>query len=295
MKKFLGIVAAICTSIFVVTSPARAAPAFTAEAIHTPPGQSPETGRVFISEQGSRFEFERKGRPVIQIMLPGQEVMRLLFPEDKTYVEMAQLSPSKMESPATPCPLPAIAQCERTAVETLNGRPVEVWRITFNQIPGDISTGQQSVASGPIQIWWDSERKVAMREQYPDGGASTTTLKGKVDHQGRSVEHWQITLTRPDGETVRMSRWYDPELQTDVREERPNGAVREFRNIRLVAPDPAWFTVPAGYRRVDSTITRSGSLQKQHSIIEGDYQSMTPQKKREAYSLEGDSYTPAGQ
>ncbi len=257
MEKCAGIVTAICLGMFFVTAPARAAPAFTAEAIHTPPGQAPETGRVFISEQGSRFEFERKGRPVIQIMLPGQEVMRLLFPEDKTYVEMAQLPPSRMESPTTPCPLPAIAQCEKTTVEKLNGRPVEVWRITFNQIPGDISTGQRSVASGPIQIWWDSERKLAIREQYPDGGSSKTTLRGKVDHQGRSVEHWQITLTRPDGETVQMSRWYDPELQTDVREERPNGAVREFRNIRLVAPDPAWFTVPAGYRRVDSSVTRS--------------------------------------
>ncbi len=257
MGKCAGLVA-VGMGMFLTASPALAAPAFTAEAIHAPPGQSPETGRVFISEQGSRFEFERKGRPVIQIMLPGQAVMRLLFPEDKTYVEMTQLPQSKIAHPKTPCPLPEVAQCEQTAVETLNGRSVEVWRITFNQMPGDLAAGKKSIASGPIQIWWDAERKVAIREQYPDGGLSTTTLRGRVDHQGRSVEHWQVTLTRPDGETVQMSRWYDPELQTDVREERPNGTVREFRNIRLVAPDPAWFAVPAGYRRVDSPVRRNG-------------------------------------
>ncbi|KAF0118512.1 MAG: hypothetical protein FD149_651 [Rhodospirillaceae bacterium] len=176
--------------------------------------------------------------------LPGQGLVRTVFPADKTYVEMTQ-PPQTAERPATPCPPPAVARCERTGTETLDGRAVEVWKITLNPLPG------QDASTDSLQIWWDAEHKLAAREQYPDGGTSTVVLRGRIDYEGRSVEHWQMTMTSSKGKTMQMARWHDPELQTDVREEHANGAVRAFRNIRLVAPDPAWFSVPAGYRRIN--------------------------------------------
>lgn len=247
MGKGAGCVVAI--GVFWSASQALAGPAFTAEAVHMVPGQPTETGRVFVSEQGSRFEFERQGRAVIQIALPGQGIVRTVFPADKTYVEITQ-PPRTAENPATPCPPPTVARCERTGTETLNERPVEIWKITLNPLPGQPLPGQNA-STGFLRIWWDAERKLALREQYPDGGTSTTVLRGRVDYEGRSVEHWQMTITSSEGKTMRMAHWHDPELQTDVREEHANGAVRAFRNIRMVAPDPAWFAVPAGYRRID--------------------------------------------
>ncbi len=234
--------------VLLATFPVLSAPAFTAEAVHILPGQSPEAGRVFISEQGSRFEFKRKGQSVVQIVLPQQGIMRLLFPRDKTYLEMTQSPQPTTNRSMTPCPPSAMAQCEQAGAETLSGRTAEVWRITFNPIPGQESSPR---AAGFLQIWWDAERKLALREQYPDGRSSTTVLRGRVNHQGRSVERWQVTLTGSEGKTLQMERWYDPELQTEVREEYPNGTVREFRDIRLVTPDPGWFTVPVDYRQIN--------------------------------------------
>ena len=65
---------------------------------------------------------------------------------------------------------------------------------------------------------------------------------------GRPTERWQMTTTRPDGESLQSTQWYDPQLQISIREELPGGFFRELRNIQVAAQPDRLFTVPAGYR-----------------------------------------------
>lgn len=245
MGKYTSLISSLVMSFFLVTPQALAAQAFTSEVIHTHPGQSPRVGKLFVSDQGSRFEFEHNGKLSVQVFLPILGVVRLLFPQSKTYVETMQspLHPA-MDQLLTPCPPLPVAHCERAGMETLNGQKIEVWHVNFEPM-----SDQES--STPFQIWWDAERKLAVREQYPDGRTSTAVLLGQVTHQNRQVEHWQVTLAGLEGKTTQITNLYDPELQMNVREEHPNGSVRELRDIRLVLPDPAWFDVPTGYQRLD--------------------------------------------
>lgn len=230
---------------------ALAAPSFTAEVVQSQAGQQPETGRMFMSEQGVRLEFQSQGRRTVNILLPRQGLMRVLFPDERTYFEIqAAAAQPPGTRPETPCPPAQSARCERTGTDRVGSAQTEVWRITPS---APTPPGQQkpSRAAGPFQVWWDPIRRVALREQHADGAWAQMALVGTTTREGRKVEQWQTTITDTDGKTRRMTRWTDPELEVDVREEFPNGGSRELRDIRLVKPDPVWFEIPAGFRRID--------------------------------------------
>lgn len=224
---------------------------FTAEAVETRAGQPPETGRVFYAEQGMRFEFRRQGKSVVQIFLPGQGLMRVLFPEEKTYLEFqGPVSSSRLADtkPETPCPAPNLARCERVGSDTIDGVAAEIWRVT-PLLPPNV---QAAPLQGPTDIWWDKQRKVALREKGADGSLVQTRLTGQKQHGGRTTDLWETVLTGPDGQPRRTVRWHDPELNIDVHEEHPNGSIRDLRNIVVTQPDPAWFTLPSDFRRLET-------------------------------------------
>ncbi|MFN3075551.1 MAG: hypothetical protein ABT940_01475 [Alphaproteobacteria bacterium] len=224
---------------------------FTAEAVQTVPGQPGETGRVFVSEQGMRFEFQRQGRQVVQIVQPKEGLMRLLLPQEKIFAEFrGRAMPANLaERAETPCPPPQEARCERLPDTTLDGASVQAWRVVLLLPPQGKAT--QASESEPVLLWWDAKNRVVVRQQLPDGSSARTVMVGRAVQQGRQVDRWETTQTLATGQTIRSSRLHDPELSVDIREEYPGGTVREMRNIAVVRPDPSWYAVPSDYRKVD--------------------------------------------
>lgn len=219
-----------------------APPSFTAETVQSHPQHGTVQGRMFVSEDGSRMETTVQGRQVVDITLPRQGIKRLLFPQERTYMELigpAVEQGRSVLSPENPCLLAGKGQCQKVGESRAGGAPVEQWSISPEQ-------GQ-----GPIVVWWDVRRKMPLREEFPDGRVIQVTFKGQVRHDGRPVEHWETTYHAADGKTQTSTQYYDPELGMPVREEFPDGSRNELRKIRVTAPDPSWFAVPADFQRIE--------------------------------------------
>ena len=58
-------------------------------------------------------------------------------------------------------------------------------------------------------------------------------------------------MTSVDGKSQSGTRWFDVELGITIREAFPNGSVRELQNIVVKEPDPALFSLPKDYRKLD--------------------------------------------
>ena len=59
-----------------------------------------------------------------------------------------------------------------------------------------------------------------------------------------------VVTTGPGGQTQVSYQWFDPELNTNIREEGPGGFMREMRNIKTGKQPVKLFTVPAGYEEI---------------------------------------------
>lgn len=214
---------------------------FSAEMVQTHPVHGTQQGHMFVAPEGMRMEVEQQGRHMVQIMLPKQGIMRVLFPDEKTYIE-AQGQPNANATtgnPDTPCSEGSGLMCEAVGKGTLSGIAVDKYAITPPQ------------GKGTVVIWWDPVRKMPLRHDFPDGGVRTSTLKGTASHEGRTVESWETTMTGADGKSQSSKSLFDPEIGMAVREELPDGEVHELRKIKIVQPDPAWFAVPSGFRKVE--------------------------------------------
>ncbi|MBF0130830.1 MAG: hypothetical protein HQL33_12650 [Alphaproteobacteria bacterium] len=245
---------AVALIVLASAADALAGQAFTADAVEVQPGKPAETGRVYHADQGMRFEFERQGHPVVQIFLPAQGLMRVLFPGEKTYLEFqgptAGSRPADAK-PETPCPPPQVARCERIGSDAVNGIATETWRVTPLAVPAQ-ADARPVAPPGPTIVWWDKARKMTLRDRGADGASSETRLTGRKQYEGRSVEVWETTFVASGGQPQRTVRWHDPELDIDVHAEHPNGAVRDLRNVVVTKADPAWFALPSDYRRLET-------------------------------------------
>jgi len=216
--------------------------AYTAQALHRLPDGTVNAGTVIKSGPDMRLEYEDAGRQVIQIIRRAEGVMYFLDPALKTYMEMRS-APSADPTGVgylPPCEEgdPALS-CTRTGTEVTSGITAEVWEIS--------APGQPQ----PTVILWDGARHRALRQTSPDGSVMSTTFQAMVELSGRTVEQWSISYETP-GQPVQAGAWfYDPELRVEIREEMPNGAVRELADIRVGPVDPALFTVPAGWQQVE--------------------------------------------
>ncbi len=242
MRKYLWFPAAV----FFLAGAAGAqagSPSFTADTVQRHPQAGVQQGRIFVSELGTRMEGkDQQGRQVIQITLPKEGIMRVLFPEEGTYMEVqGPKAPAQpMPKPDNPCAMaPPESKCERVGTETLGAVATEQYRLTIKD------------AKGPVTVWWDPQRKLPLRQENPDGSSVQQTLRGETQYEGRRVEHWVTTMVTPQGQTHTVQRWDDLELKIPVYQQLGEGTTSELHNIRLVSPDPAWYQVPQGYRRVE--------------------------------------------
>ena len=215
---------------------------FVARAVLTMPEKGAQTGTIYVAKQGTRFEYLVDGRPVVEIRLPEQGIVRVLFPESRTYFEVKAPKGATRPSVAptdSPCTPSEKVKCELISEEMLGPIKVERWDVTPE--------------GGPtaVRIWWDVERKLPIRQEFADGRVMQATLKNMEKHNMRDVERWEITFRSPDNRVEVGTVLYDPQYKLSVYESYPGGMVRELHDIRLISPDPSLFEVPAGYRQVE--------------------------------------------
>lgn len=217
-------------------------PAYSADAVYRAPDGTESTGRVVKSGPNMRLEFTEAGRPVVQIIRRAEGVMYVLDPGSRSYFRV-QGEPDPTAGSASyqpPCDRNDPGQtCRFLGNEVTSGITAEVWEL-----------GPPGEASQVSRILWDGARQRVLREQSPNGTVMSLAFRAMEQIEGRSVEHWVISLTLP-GQAPKTGGWYyDPELRVEVREELPDGPHRSLENIVVGPVDPAAFEPPAGWTEI---------------------------------------------
>ncbi|RMG29653.1 MAG: hypothetical protein D6721_05575, partial [Gammaproteobacteria bacterium] len=219
---------------------------FSAQAVQQVPGQSPKTANMYVDPHHVRMEYRMGGRKVIEIVDLDHQRALTAFPELGVYVEMQ--APQNVIRQATqnagmqsPCDLVPQATCKYLGQERLFGRVTDKWQMTY----------QREGKTLQALYWIDRARRMPLRQVFP--GGTTTEMKpaGMDTINGRRVEKWVLTTTRPDGQVMTSQQWFDPQLGIAIRETMQGGYLRELRNIRVGPQDPSLFALPPGLRKID--------------------------------------------
>ncbi len=225
-----------------VAQNAAALPPFTATAVQVLPDQTEMTGLIAKSGTDMRLEFDQGGVRLIRILRPTEGVMRILDPQTQTYMEFtgAPVPPDAVDGAASPCPVQPTPElrCEPSGQSmTISGIRTDGWVISTPQQPR------------PQVVYWDTQRRKALREEYPDGSVLQMSFVAMETVSGRSAEHWKMELTAQGREPLTGDWWFDTELRVVLREILPDGSERRLENIVVGPVDPALFEVPAGWQK----------------------------------------------
>ncbi len=224
---------------------AQTPPAFSATARRTLPDGAEQVGRIMKSGDNMRIEMQTNGRTAIQILRGGDGIAYLIDPASRTYAQIADPSVAEaVQGASTPCPPAAEMQaqglsCQPVGQGQVSGIRTQTWQITA---PG---------AERPMVVEWDSGRRRALVQTWPDGTRLSLTFQAMQDLGGRPVEHWISRLERPGQPAQIGGWWFDPELRVVVREDMPGGITRSLEDIRVGPLEAALFEPPAGYTRVE--------------------------------------------
>jgi hypothetical protein len=246
VKRARGFLFAGC---FCLATAAGAAPPsnvqFSAQVVKSTPEKKTQQSQIFVGDNQVRVEHQQDAQTMVQIFDMKNQRVVMLVPEQASYMErkvpvQGQVNPMLPPTDSNPCSRAPDAQCKLLGSESLYGREVSKWEMV-------VSHEDKTLRS---LHWMDEERHMPLREQWPDGTVSELRLMGYEKLHGRATERWEMKTTRPDGESMQSTQWYDPELQIAIREELPGGFFRELRNIRVGAQPAHLFTVPADYQRL---------------------------------------------
>ena len=241
---------ALATPVLAQTPTAPAPPAFFATAVQILPDGTEQLGRIMKSGDNMRIEMQAGGVSSVQIMRGADGIAYLVDPQTRTFAEIRDPSVARaVAGPNDPCPSPAEMQaaqmtCEQVGQGEVSGITTQTWELKGPQI------------QGAMRVEWDTGRRRALRQEWPDGTTMTLTFQAMQQVEGRPTEYWQTALQRPDQPAVIGGWWFDPELLLVVREEVPGGITRVLRDIRVGPIDPAMFLPPLGYRQVDPQVAR---------------------------------------
>ena len=216
---------------------------FTATALQSLKGKQVETGQIFVSDTGTRFEYTQRGRQMVKIVLPEQKIMRILFPQEKLYMEInaPKDTPVHDRDAITPCPPLDGLTCTKVSDAKFGALNVEQWQ--QHHAPSNTDSMQ----------WWEPQRKMVVRQEFPDGRIMQLAMVGIVNFDGRQTERWDISVASPGGKIANAFRLIDTELGIIVKEEdHLNAMSRELRGLKVQDSDASWFDVPAGYRRIEA-------------------------------------------
>ncbi|MCB1738237.1 MAG: hypothetical protein KDI42_08945 [Gammaproteobacteria bacterium] len=211
--------------------------------LHTAQGQT-ISGRMIVSQGRVRIEYEHNGRKVVRINDPANDRVWTLFPELKQF-SVQDVPPGSLsvggEGRRSPCVSIPQASCVDLGIEEIDGRRTNKWEVTMRHEGRNISMTQ----------WVDVQRGFPLRQDFGGGNGAELDFVGADEVNGRQVEKWRLTVRR--GDQVRIdTQWYDPELQTTIKEARYDGSSRELVDIQVGPPDQVLFQVPQGYAPLES-------------------------------------------
>lgn len=219
---------------------------FSADTVETDPQQGTRHGKLYMGNNQIRTEFEMNGKTMIQIMDLNKQQALMINPEEHTYMRLGAgggMPGGGTPEPANdPCAGMQNISCKKLGEEKINGRPATKW---------EISSDAQSDA-GPMVVWIDEERKFPVRQEMPDGSTMELKFIRKEKVDGRVAEKWVMTATRPGGETMTTTQWYDPELRINIREDHGDEYSRVLKNIKPGKQPASLFTVPEGYSEIST-------------------------------------------
>ena len=249
MRGALEVMFASCLCVASVTAVAeRSNVQFSAQAVHSSTDGQSKNAKVYVGDNQVRLEYPKDDLLMVEIYDMKNQRLLLLVPQQASYMQR-QMSNGRMGNPmlppsqSDPCAYAPDAKCRSLTSESLHGRKVTKWEMVTDR------EGQNFRSLH----WMDNERHIPLREQWTDGTVSELRPLGQENLNGRQAERWERKVTRPDGKQVTSTQWFDPELQIAVREELPGGNYRELRNIRVGLQPEQLFSVPAGYKQLNST------------------------------------------
>jgi hypothetical protein len=216
---------------------------FSAQTVQSSADKTTRHARIYVGDNQVRMEYQQDGKETVEIYDMKNQRTLLLLPQQRTYMErklpaVGAGNPMLPPKETNPCARLPKAECREMGRENMFGRPVVKWEVV-------VSHDDQPLRS---LHWIDVERNMPLRQEYPDGSSSEMRLLGQESLNGRATERWQISMKRPDEESMKSTQWYDPELNIAIREELPGGFFRELRDIRVGAQPAQLFTLPAGYK-----------------------------------------------
>jgi len=218
---------------------------FSADVVQTIPQQGDMHGKIFVGKDRMRTEFKVNDQTMIQIFDTGQGTVYMLNAQNRSYMQRkagpGDMLPGSGNLQADkPCAGMPDITCKKLGTEEVYGRSADKWEF-------ENTTQAQS---GKMLFWLDRERRIPVRQMLPDGSIIEMRLVGNEDINGREAEKWEISIQRVGGQNRVSHQWFDPELDTNLREEQPGGYARELSNITIGAQPAELFTVPAGYKEI---------------------------------------------
>jgi hypothetical protein len=217
---------------------------FSADTVTTAPQRGTQNGRLYVGDGKVRTEMDVNGNTLIQIIDVDSQTAYMINTEQKTYIQRTAPQASMPVDAAdqnSPCAgIPGIT-CKKVGAEMISQRQTEKWELS-----------NPSADDGESLYYWiDKERNIPLRQVMPDGSRLEMERAGTEKVNGRTTEKWKMTASRPGSADQLAWQWYDPEIKMNIREEQPDGALREIRNIRIAPQSAGLFTVPDGFRELD--------------------------------------------
>ncbi len=231
-------------------APAGAVVEFSADVLQTIPEQPDMHGKIFVGKDRMRTEFKIDGRTMIQIVDTEKQLAFMLNSADRGYMKRKTGPGDNPRGSGTiqadnPCAGMPGTTCKKLGSEEFNGRMADKWEFEST------AEGQ----SAKMLYWLDRERLIPLKQMMPDGTNIEMRLVGKEKINGRATEKWEISIQRIGRQSRVSHQWFDPELNTILRDEQAGGYKRELSNI-IIGPQPAeLFSVPAGHEEISASET----------------------------------------
>jgi hypothetical protein len=227
---------------------------FTADAVQIR-GDNLGQARMFWKDGSVRFEYLDQGMPMVQIFDNKNRKVIWLDTKNKVYMirELTeeQAAPIDINSSEkyNPCSNYTEAECNFLKSTQYNGRAADKWLLTFNVDGKDHHVFQ----------WIDQQHRILIRQENPDGSVLDVKILDDQEVNGRQVRKVDMIAISPDGSSVHGIQWYDEELNIVVRQQVDDGSIDELRNIKIEDVSSNLFTIPEGYKSVETQLTDSNS------------------------------------
>ncbi len=244
----------ILLTICVFLSTHALAMSFTADAIQMR-GDDVGQARMFWKDGSVRFEFLDQGVPMVQIFDNKNRKVIWLDTKNKVYMqsELTEQQAAPVDTNPSekydPCASFTEAECNFLKSTRHNGRAADKWLLTF-QVDGK---------DHHVFQWIDQQHRILIRQENPDGSVLDVKILDDQEVNGRRVRKVDMIAISPDGSSVHGIQWYDEELNIVVRQQLDDGSIDELRNIIVEDVSSSLFTIPEGYKSVETQLTDSNT------------------------------------